>query len=61
MNKYLEMQIVNQITVSENFKNTCMIASKQDDGITSAEEMKILKKIDKETDAYIKALQKIIN
>ena len=59
-NTWLEMQIVNQIQVAENFKNTCIIASKKDDGKTSRDEQKILDKINKETDSYIKALRKII-
>lgn len=59
-NKWLEMQIVNQIQVAENFKNTSVIASKKDDGKTSRDEQKILDKINKETDSYIKALRKII-
>ncbi len=59
-NTWLEMQIVNQIQVAENFKNTCVIASQKDDGKTSRDEQKILNKINKETDSYIKALRKII-
>jgi len=59
-NTWMEMQIVNQIQVSENFKNTCLIASQKDDGKISREEKKILDKINKETDAYIKALRKIM-
>ena len=59
-NPWMEMQIVNQIKISENFKNTCYIASKKDDGVTSEEEKKILEKINTETDSYIKALRKII-
>ncbi len=59
-NTWMEMQIVNQIQVSESFKNTCLIASQKDDGKTSREEKKILDKINKETDAYIKALKKMI-
>ena len=59
-NNWMEMQIVNQIQVAENFKNTCYIASQKDDGVTSKEEQKILDRINKETDAYIKGLRKII-
>lgn len=59
-NTWMEMQIVNQIQVAENFKNTCLIESKKDDGITSKEEQKILDRINKETDSYIKALRKIL-
>jgi len=59
-NTYLETQIVNQITMVENFKSTCKIASTKDDGVTSKEEKKILDKIDKESDKYIKKLKKIL-
>ncbi len=59
-NAWMERQIVNQIQVAENFKNTCLIASKKDDGKTSNEERKVLNKINKETDSYIKALKKLI-
>ena len=59
-NNYLEMQIVNQIQLAENFKNTCKIATTKDDGITSKEEQKILNKINRETDAFIKGLRKIL-
>ncbi len=59
-NTWMEMQILNQIQASENFKNTCLLASQKDDGITSKEEQKMLNKINKETDSYIKALRKIL-
>lgn len=59
-NSWLEMQIVNQIQVAENFKNTCLIASAKDDGQTDKDEKKILEKINRETDSYIKALKKIM-
>ena len=42
----------------ESFKVTCKIASMKDDGITSKEEQKLLDKINKESDAYIKNLKK---
>ena len=60
-NTYLETQIVNQINMVENFKHTCKLASLKDDGVTSKEEEKILAKLTKESDAYIKRLKKIIS
>ena len=59
-NNYIEMQILNQIQISENFKTTCRLASQQDDGVIDTDEKKILEKIYKETDSYIKKLQKIL-
>lgn len=60
MNNYLEMQIVNQVQMTENFKSTCRIASQKDDGVTDKEEWKILDKIDKEADDFIKGLRKLL-
>lgn len=60
-NSYLQTQIINQIQMVENFKSTCKIASLKDDGITSKEEQKLLDKIAKESDSYIKGLKKLIN
>lgn len=60
-NTYLQTQIINQIQMVENFKSTCKIASLKDDGITSKEEQKLLDKIAKESDSYIKGLKKLIN
>lgn len=59
-NNYIEMQILNQIQMSENFKTTCRLASQQDDTVIDTDEKKILEKIYKETDSYIKKLQKIL-
>ena len=59
-NNYIEMHILNQIQMSENFKTTCRLASQQDDGVIDTDEKKILEKIYKETDSYIKKLQKIL-
>lgn len=60
-NTYLETQIMNQIHMVENFKSTCKMATLKDDGQTSKDEEKALAKIAKESDAYIKALKKIIS
>lgn len=60
-NTFLQSQILNQIHMVESFKANCKIASMKDDGKTSKEEQKILDKINKESDAYIKSLKKLIN
>ena len=54
------MQIMNQIQMADNFKNTCRIAFQKEDGVIDKEERKILDKLTKETDSYIKNLQKIL-
>lgn len=59
-NNYLEMQVLNQIQMAENFKKTCRIASQKDDVVTDKKERKILEKIDKETNSYINGLKKIL-
>ena len=59
-NNYLEMQIMNQIQMADNFKNTCRIAFQKEDGVIDKDERKILDKLTKETDTYIKNLQKIL-
>ena len=48
-NNYIEMQILNQIQMSENFKTTCRLASQQDDGVIDTDEKKILERIYKES------------
>ncbi|MCR4849927.1 MAG: hypothetical protein K5870_01580 [Lachnospiraceae bacterium] len=59
-NNYLEMQIVNQVQIAKSFKNNCAVATKKDDGRTSKGEEKLLKKINKATDDYIIALNKLL-
>ncbi len=59
-NNYLEMQIVNQVQIAKSFKNNCEVATKKDDGKTSKEEHKLLKKINKAADDYIIALNKLL-
>lgn len=60
-NTYLQAQIINQIQMVENFKSSCRIATLKDDGITSKKEQKLLDKITKESDAYIKGLRKLVD
>lgn len=59
-NSYMQMQIMNHIQQCENFKNTCKLSALKDDGVVSKEESKALSLIEKETDAYIKQLKKLI-
>lgn len=60
-NTYLETQIINQINMVESFKQSCKLASLKDDGVISKDEQKILDKIQKESDLYIKNLRKVIH
>lgn len=59
MNIYIKAQITNMIAMSELFKKSCQTAATKDDGIVGKEEEKLLKRINKATDAFIKELKKI--
>ncbi|MBQ1827066.1 MAG: hypothetical protein II126_03750 [Erysipelotrichaceae bacterium] len=58
-NKFIQNSINAMILYAENFKVNCRLASLQDDNTTSREEEKLLKKINKITDEYIKQLRKL--
>ena len=58
MNSYMQLQIKNQILEVENFYKLLRGAAKKDDGIIDDEEKKILKKIKKASEKYIKAMKK---
>ncbi len=58
-NKFIQNSINAMILYAENFKTNCRLASLQDDNTTSKAEEKLLKKINKITDEYIKELKKL--
>lgn len=60
MNSFLKLSITNAILVSENFKKSCRADALKDDGQISSEEERLLSKIDKCTDKYIKELNKLL-
>ncbi|MBR0137718.1 MAG: hypothetical protein IJM15_04850 [Erysipelotrichaceae bacterium] len=58
-NKYIQNSVNAMILYAEQFKSHCKLASIQDDGTTDKKEEKLLKKINKITDEYIKELKKL--
>ncbi len=59
MNEYIRIQISNQIRMTETFETACRLACIKDDGQVSREEEKLLKKIQKANEDYIRALSKL--
>lgn len=60
MNTHIKLEITNAILVSQNFKTACRVDATKDDGKISKDEARILKKLEKCTDKYIKELNKIM-
>ncbi|MBQ7001996.1 MAG: hypothetical protein IJN67_13325 [Oscillospiraceae bacterium] len=60
MNYYLKAQIENMKSFTTTFKNACQLAVMQNDGSIDKEEAKILKKISKATERYVKELNSIL-
>ncbi|MBR4343900.1 MAG: hypothetical protein IKP88_14600 [Lachnospiraceae bacterium] len=58
-NSYMHLHIKNQILEVENFNKLLRGAAKKDDGIIDEYERKILKKIKKASDKYIREMKKI--
>ena len=59
MNQYISSQIVNMISATENFKAICKLSAMKDDGQISKEEEKLVHRINKAADSFIKELQKV--
>lgn len=59
-NVFIKSQITNQIMVTESFKQYCEMAALKNDGVVDKEEQKVLNKINKCTDSYLKELKKIV-
>lgn len=59
MNHHISLEITNELLVTQNFVNSCKIAAMKDDGAIDAEEQKVLKKISKAADKFMKELKKI--
>lgn len=60
MNLYIKSQISNMTTMGNAFKKACHLAATQDDGKINREEEKILKKLDKATDRFLKEINAVI-
>ena len=58
-NTFINMQIDQMLASLDIFKSSCQLASLQDDGITSKEEEKLLKKLNEVTDQYYSELKKL--
>ncbi len=59
-NTYLKVQIQSQILAADNFVSVCKMSALKNDGVIDAEEAKLLKKIEKITGDYKKALNKLL-
>lgn len=59
MNSYIEAQIMNMTAITKTFNQSCRMAAMKNDGQIDKTEEKILKKIDKATQRFIKDLQNI--
>lgn len=57
MNQFLRIQIENIINTLNTFIAGCELAAKKDDGMIDKKEEKILKRIKKATEKYIKELK----
>ena len=59
-NKYLQNQIEAMKLYLENFRQACRLATLQDDGNTSKDEEKVIKKIDSLSEDFIKGLNRLL-
>ena len=59
-NRYLKTQIQSQILAADNFVSICKMSALKNDGVVDKDEDKLLKKVEKITDDYTKALKKLI-
>lgn len=59
-NNYLKIQIQNQLLTVDNFLSICKLSALQDDGVVDKDEEKLLKKLEKASAEYKKALNKLI-
>ena len=61
MNVHITNQCKNMITSVEIFKQGCKMAATQDDNTISREEKKLIDKINKASDNFIKDIQKLLD
>lgn len=57
MNFYIDAQITNMIAMTKTFEQSCELAAVKNDGVTSKEEEKQLKKIKAATQKFRKELE----
>lgn len=59
MNSYISAQCQSMISQVQLFKQACEMAALKNDGTIDAEERKILKKIEKASEAFVRELQRL--
>ena len=59
MNPYIKLEISQMMLVAKNFSVSCRSAALKDDGTVDEKEKKVLDKISKATEKYIKTLEKL--
>lgn len=59
MNSYMDAQCRHMIAMIDTFENACKMASTQDDGLTSKDEEKALKKITAAAERFKAELNKL--
>ena len=59
-NNYLKIQIQNQLLAVDNFMSICKLSALQDDGVVDKDEEKLLKRLEKVTSDYKKALNRLV-
>lgn len=57
INPYMKVQIKNQILEAENFILLLKDAAKKDDGLIDSDEEKLIKKLEKATEKYVKEMK----
>ena len=60
MNSYISAQCKTMVQQVELFNQACKMAALKNDGTIDSDEQKVLKKIYKASDAFVRDLQKLI-
>ena len=61
MNTYMESYIFNAIAYVKTFKDTLRMAAMKNDGRIDKQEQKIIDKVDKLTEKYVRELEKLVD
>lgn len=59
MNQYINAQILNMTTMVKTFTQSCRMAALKDDGTIDRNEQKMLDKINKASERFIKELEAV--
>jgi len=60
INPYMKVQIKNEILETENFIELLKRAKEKDDGVVYADEDKVIKRLQKASERYIKSLKESV-